>query len=366
MEIIKSIDEIDISKINLYTQLLMLTPLNNGYEKITNILVQRMLFNNNLYCMEFIETGIEEFENQRVIDYSNDFIYLLNLNNTKIKLDIKNIYDKNLIYKDNIINSKFSNILPTVYNNSKKITCNKITNYVRNNCNYIFSLFVSCGDYNIFIVLETEINLKNYNIQSQSYTYIYDDNYVARVDGLNIIDILKEMDFVKESDDFYLFLKYLIVYDINIKEYINNDHVKNAMNEIYDMNNIQIAKYFKPIYENKDYDFKAYFSYTTFVSELYYKYDDKNIDDEILKNEKRKAEAVFRYITEQSQIDIYTGNLLTDHVKQVYTDYNGKVLKDRFNRLYFYTKIDDIYVISNHDESCDITSRYRLMEKLLS
>ena len=389
IQMVKSneIENLDFSKLKLFQQFISMDNINYSEkekEKDYNSKITTTIFCN--VCMDCIYhfesmsidtsccTHISDYDSNEIhsTSFSTDMddFYYLNINNKNIRVPQFRKHNFDLHFAEVV------DILISESNN--QIYCKDF--YKLNN--HEFDLLIPFDNGYLLYKIDNNILPKEYHwkttlqmfIINKNLTKVYILDREVRQQNMlyTIQDILNEiqnLDITKDSKYFDYYMNTIIpLHEITFKEF---DKYENTFYELFnEIKPNEIKKFFKPIYENEKYNFKVY-KMNNMLN--YYKYStlfqmyDKNIDDKILKNEKRKSEAVFDYLINKSRIDIYTGEVCENkYLKLVYRDSEGIIFNNRdYSSYMYYILLDNIYVIANRIESREISNRKGLLDKLI-
>lgn len=390
---------INLNELNLEQQIIVLEEKNN-YKNIQSYFLFSKPFK-NIFC--FNETNcnlsletyndITEMESKPEADYYS----LLQIENNKIEILIDE-YDSDSMYDfdedcDNykLIIARRDFMSEFNLNFSDSVTYNKKNNTIKISYVSLMDLNDCYLSINIDNVLNPKkyywnknINISILNKELNKYTNIKIEKSIK-----HLIDVLTN---VHKNNQYSIqrCLDFLNVYNYSIKEIIDDNEklylIKKCFESVYCLEENEIEKYFKPVLIDEKNKFKAYFNsfYTYHSPEPYiiYKYRSDDYFFDKLTIFKRKAKSIIESLTQESTIDIYSGQCIDNDWIERYKDYEYLIItrknKSESNNysniisrneiLKYYELIDNIYVdvdfVNRQSVRDTINDRIKLVKTL--
>ena len=183
-----------------------------------------------------------------------------------------------------------------------------------------------------------------------------------------LIGLLEQLDCNKNSSNFDKFKETYKIVNYDIEDYLNDDsileEIKNFYSIIPELSD-KIDKFFKPIYQNKD--FKSY------LNTRYNHYDKDNECINIILNKKnveinkRIAKTIKIYLLRDTIINPYTGELLSDNHEKIYEDAEHIIIESKnWNINHYYKKYNNIFIRANKEEKKEIKDLKKTIDTLLN
>lgn len=307
-------------------------------------------------------------------EYTNEFLYLDNERN--IRLEINEFYeeivqlnysgdDMELINDANILNEFFD------IAKNEPISFKKIVNVLQNSVDFYIVYHVNgihlCHHISNIISLgkltwDKEENIYAIDNEFDFYTKIEFCNH-----GYNEMIIhLGEIENIRNSSMYHEVMNIYKGNEFDIKDYMKNplniNYIYNTFSEISFLSKNDIDKFFKPIYIDESIDFISYVSSRFSIWDYSPRYICNDILDNklIIDNNIRKSQSIIKYLKNNSDINVFNGDLLDEKMSIDYKDAGGMILKTN-SSVNAYLLLDDIYVVATHNEERELLDRKKLV-----
>lgn len=215
------------------------------------------------------------------------------------------------------------------------------------------------------ITLATQItytfNPTKYSFNKRIRLCLFDENlnkYLSiQLDKTGIKKLIQALKSKFNIEEIQNYINHLSIFNYTIRQLRYGEDNRNIMFKTFedvDFGNNTIEsimnRFILPFYEDKELqsyayikEFYFYFSHEAqFICPSQLEYSDDKETKQKINNFKVKANAILEYITGDSYVDIYTGEMLHNDAIEKYRDV--EILNIKFNNtLIFYKKIDNIY-----------------------
>lgn len=336
------------------------------------------LFNkpfDNVFCFNETNCNLlistDHCINELASDANTDYCCFLQIGNNMVEItfdeyDVENMYDFDEDYNNyKLIKDRYKLMSQFGLNASDSITyCKK-----NNTTNINYTSLIDLKHCYLAIEISNNLNPTRYYWNKDINILILNKELNKYID-ISIVGgiryLIKALTDIYENQYYFIerCLDFLNVYSYPITTIIPDnkkiDLVNKCFKDIDTLNKEDIMKYFKPVLIDEKNNFKAYFGnfYTFSSPNPYIQYSIHELDSSELKKFKRKAKAIIESLTQESIIDIYSGECIKNDWTERYKDYKYLLITRKNNStnidfskqisenetIDYYELVDNVYV----------------------
>lgn len=351
-KIFTDIYNVDFTKLSIGDQIIILnnniTDNNIEYNDLTIYFLTEKPFN-NMYSFKTVksEFNIDIYNNKAEIENNNseDVISYLKINNKLVS--IINYYENEMesIKKEN--------------NTTKEL--------IQSNNKFSYNTTLDFDDYSLMIKINYDFNIVKNCFFKNMKLYMFNDklNISLELDRKGVRELIDALTLNFDNDEIKNCINHLLIYNCTINELRNNLKLQDIILKTfkdYEQIIIIINNFIYPFYEDTELNLKAYIGqfYSHFSHDINFiiPYEISYSNDKSIKQKindfKCIAQSLLDFITKESYINIYTGDVLNKDAVVLYHDCEILSLQIRYEE-FFYKNINNIFVkIYQYDEITQI------------